>query len=85
MKNDTLLGKINMLSKSIESITIARNELNESLDSNKFEDTFEEATYYCDCVLKNMHTLRKHVDSIERFISKKTWPMPSVTDLLYRV
>ena len=74
-----------MFLKDIENITFARNDLNKSLESSECKDTFEEAKYYCDCVLKNMRALRKHVDSIERFIPKKTWPMPSVTDLLYRV
>lgn len=85
IQNNTLLNNINMLSKSIENITTARNELNSSLEFDKFEDKVEEAKYYCNRVLKDMRILRKHVDDIERFIPKKTWPMPSVTDLLYRV
>ena len=32
-----------------------------------------------------MTILRKHVDDVEKSIPKNIWPIPSVTDLLYRV
>ncbi len=85
IENKTLLAELNMLSKSIDRITLAKNNLCESLDKNDFKNKLEKATHYCELVLKNMTILRKHVDDVEKSIPKNIWPIPSVTDLLYRV
>ncbi len=48
-------------------------------------DVFEQGVYYKDVVLPAMADLRAVADALELIVSKKYWPFPTYTDLLYNV
>lgn len=83
--NKALQSQLETLSSSLDDITHAANTLADQLDHVDSEDLLTEAKYYRDCILKQMVYLRECVDSIEPFVGKEYWGVPTVTDIIYRV
>lgn len=85
VRNDSLKDTLKSLSKSIDDITNAKDLLKASVEIKDFNNKLEKAQHYCNSVLNLMNSLRESVDKVEHIIPKDKWPMPSITDLLYRV
>ncbi|MDE5852687.1 MAG: glutamine synthetase III [Oscillospiraceae bacterium] len=85
VRNDCLKDTLKSLSTSINDITNAKDLLKASVEIKDFNNKLEKAQHYCNSVLNLMNSLRESVDKVEHIIPKDKWPMPSITDLLYRV
>lgn len=46
---------------------------------------FEQAKFYRDKVRKKMDELREFADQLERLVEKKSWPLPTYEDLLFKL
>ncbi len=45
----------------------------------------EQAFFYKDYVVTAMEELRKHIDSLERIVDAKAWPVPNYSELIFEV
>jgi glutamine synthetase len=45
----------------------------------------QQADYYCNKIIPAMNNLRTTTDSMETFIAKEHWPLPSYGELLHSV
>ncbi len=72
----SLISKTDALTSELES---------ELVNCDKISDFAEKAKYYRDSVRNIMAKLRVSVDRAEELISSDVWPIPTYTDLLYRV
>lgn len=78
-----ILTQVSNLSNSLYSEV-------EKLDSllrrvNEFTDAYSTAYFYNTEILSSMNVARKHADELEMLVSKKYWPIPTYTELLYYV
>ncbi len=77
---------IESLSDILDKIYITVNELEAlRLEARKKHTDEEKAFFYKDFVIAKMDELRSLVDSAEALTDRKIWPMPSYSDILYRV
>lgn len=84
VKNTSIYGMINELSTLIDNIIKITDQL-EDLENNQPKLYKEQALYCKEKLVPKMNEIRQYVDKIETLTDKFTWPMPSYTDLLYRV
>ena len=86
IKNATIFNKIKTLSDSLTKIDKNCEKLNNTLQEfKKITDNLNKAIFCKNKILKTMNNLRESVDKIEKYMPKKIWPIPSITDLLFRV
>ena len=61
-------------------------ELDVELDQcDQIDDYVENAEFHRDSIRRVMAELRSAADRAERLVSSDAWPIPTYTDLLYRV
>ena len=78
-----LLTKISQLS---DKLWAAKLKLEESLTAaNKAPDVLAEARAFCELTLLSMQKLRSFCDELETLVSKKLWPFPTYSELLFSV
>ena len=79
----TLLGDLNRLfnelKKAIDALELAHSE------AIKVEDCLEKAKAFHDIVLPKMEALREVADTLETMVDEKIWPIPTYSELLFRV
>lgn len=85
IKNGSMLEQIKILSESIEKINGLIKSLKCSLKTADDLGLESKAVKYRDDIFKIMEDIRKCVDTIEPLVDKSCWPIPSVTDILYKV
>ena len=59
--------------------------LDEAISGVDKTDSYKTAKYYHDNVLPIMKSLRKNVDALELMVGREYWPVPSYSDLLFKV
>lgn len=84
IKNISIKKDLENLLKLVDETKSLIDKLNTYLDKND-DDLFNLAKHYRDKVLSCMNEIRYRVDKIEPLVDKKIWPIPSITDILYRV
>ena len=72
----SLIGKIKAGISALE-------ELNANAGEEK--SLYQTARYYCDMVVPAMNQLRECCDRAETMVAEDAWPLPTYTDLIYRV
>ena len=78
-----LAGKISNLTKSISHVT---DEIeNKLVEAGEITDVESAARYYRNNVFTAMQTLRSYADELETLCPKDEWPMPTYSDLLFRI
>ena len=79
----------NKLSEICKTLTYAENalgKLKKAHDiSSNVEDVLKRAHSYKDLVIPAMEELRRHCDTLEILVPKDCWPIPSYSDLMYKV
>jgi glutamine synthetase len=80
----TLLGKIGAALKVV-SADIDKLEKALADAAGMHGDTKKQAEAYRDLVFAAMGDLRSAADSIEPLVDSEYWPMPTYTDLLFRI
>ena len=84
--NASIKSLVKELSNLVTSIDDLTCELEAKLDAcDRIDDYFEKAKYHRDYVHSIMEKLRVSVDRAEQIVSSDAWPVPTYTDLLYRV
>ena len=84
--NQTAVTLLNNLSIGIDNISICAEALKIQLAAAaQMADRTACAEHLCGHVLPKMEELRKTVDYVETKVSDKSWPVPTYTDLLYRI
>jgi glutamine synthetase len=80
---ESILTKISALTaKMVTNLS----DLEKSVAVSKtIADTEKLSEYYHDTIINNMLYLRETVDSLESIVSKKYWPYPDYSDMLYSV
>lgn len=74
------------LSEELENFIRLTDELTEQVaEASVLTDPNEEAHYYQQFVIPKMNELRESGDKMEAQTSRKFWPYPSYTDLLFSV
>ena len=80
---EELVRELSTLITNVDNLTC---ELDLGLDQcDQIEDYVENARFHRDSIRRVMAELRKAVDRAERLVSSDAWPIPTYTDLLYRV
>lgn len=84
------LDKEDALAKQLSDLTELLIEKNDVLSSalqgvHAAGDFYETAKYYHDVVFTAMQDLRTVVDELETIVSKKCWPFPTYSDLLFSI
>lgn len=77
------LSQVSTLTNELYSKTEELSALIRKVD--EFEDNYSLAKFYSDSVLKVMNEARAIADNIEVLVGREYWPIPSYSDLLYRV
>lgn len=77
------LTQVSTLTNELYSKTEELSALIRKVD--EFEDNYSLAKFYSDSVLKVMNEARTIADNIEVLVGREYWPIPSYSDLLYRV
>ena len=75
----------NKLSELISATLIDITELDKLLANKQQNDSYSNAVYFKDVIIPLMNTLRNHVDSMEKIMPQKEWPMPTYSELLYNL
>jgi glutamine synthetase len=57
----------------------------ESIAAKKIDNLQQRANYYRDVVIPLMGKVRFSADELELITAKKYWPMPTYSDLIYKV
>lgn len=86
IENQAIVSKIEKVSQclcSTEELTQKLESALKELDEQK--NSFNKASFSQNTILSLMNMLREQVDLAEKFVPKNEWPMPTYTDLLYRV
>ena len=84
--NANLEELIRELSALITEVDDLCCELDMELDQcDGIEDEVENARFHRDSIRRVMAELRNAVDRAEKLVSSGAWPIPTYTDLLYRV
>lgn len=74
------------VSGKLANAKAALNHLEEVLDKAHVVKNYkEQAFFYKDNVVAAMNELRKHVDSLERIVDAKAWPVPNYSELIFEV
>ena len=63
----------------------ASGKLAELLAAVPAEDALATATYYRDAIVAEMQTMRELIDACEVRVSSDVWPVPTYSDLIFRV
>ena len=78
-----LAGKVSDLTKNISRAT---DEIeNKLVEAGEITDVESAAKYYRNDVFIAMQTLRTYADELETLCPKDEWPMPTYSDLLFRI
>ncbi|MBQ4226558.1 MAG: glutamine synthetase III [Oscillospiraceae bacterium] len=78
-----LAGRISNLTRSI---SLATDEIEKKLvEAGELTDAESAARYYRNSVFTAMQTLRAYADELETLCPKDEWPMPTYSDLLFRI
>ncbi len=86
IQNASVLSLAKQLSGLITEVTASTGKLEVALARcEEIVDLSENARMHRDEVRVVMSELRQEVDQMERLISAEDWPIPTYTDLLYRV
>lgn len=85
LENASLRKLLSSLSAGIEEISSSISSLENALHQAEESDLLKQAEYYRDHLLPIMNRLREQVDHMELLTGKADWPVPSCTDMLYRV
>ncbi|MHB8111035.1 MAG: glutamine synthetase III family protein [Syntrophorhabdaceae bacterium] len=79
-------GILNNLSPVITSAYKKINKLETAIQKTRaIEDTVKQAESYRDNVLTTLNALRHDVDKMEMLVPSKMWPVPTYTDLLFKL
>lgn len=54
-------------------------------EAKKYEDVYKQGEYYRDVVLKTMNELRVISDELEKICDAEIWPLPTYTDMLFKI
>ena len=78
------------MAKELSDLTAALSDRIDSLEATmenleEDADALAAANYYRDVVYEQMNRLRATADKLETIVSSKYWPMPTYSDLLFRV
>ena len=85
-KNDSVFRLTARLSDLITAVDASTGKLEKALARCESAQTLlENAEMHRDEVRAVMADLRRDTDAMERLVSAGDWPMPTYTDLLYRV
>ncbi len=77
-----LIGEVSALAEELEAATGA---LEAAVDAAPETDSETLAHYYHDSVIPCMDAVRAPADKLERLVSKKYWPFPTYSDILFYV
>lgn len=80
----SLISKISTLSDSLYSKTNELSVAVQKYDKDEEVDIQVKADYFKDVIFTSMQEIRNIADEMESIISKKCWPFPSYSDLLYK-
>ncbi len=79
-------NKLKFICKTLKSATRALDELKKAHNrAYSVEDVVLRSQSYKNEVIPKMEKLRSFADTLETLIPEDAWPMPSYTDLMYRV
>ncbi len=79
-------SKLRKILKSLKKATKALDALKYNHEkAYAVKDAEERSVSYKELVIPAMEELRNHCDTLELLLPKNAWPIPSYTDLLYRV
>lgn len=85
VENKAMLKLVNQLSSMIDCVHDIMEILEQEVNAAHTNDLWQTAVNYRDKVIPQMESLRNCVDAMETITSSEYWPMPTYTDLLYRV
>ncbi len=86
ISNPHIKAIANELSTLVSEIETLTTELERELEQcDKIPDYIENAEFHRDNIRKLMVKLRVSVDRAEQLVASDAWPVPTYTDLLYRV
>ena len=81
-----MIDKLASISEHLQLASNALETLKEKhVLSSKEENVVTKADNYKELVIPAMDCLRSHVDVLETLLPESAWPIPSYTDLMYRV
>ncbi len=79
----------NLLIEVSEKLTKAKSALDVLTDvrtqSKAIKNHKERAFFFKEQVVPSMNELRKHIDSLERIVDAKAWPVPNYSELIFEV
>ena len=78
-------GDLKLLSASQGRLYKMSGDLEKKLLAIPKDTAYNEALYYRDEILSLMQEMRKEIDFCEEKVSSDVWPLPTYTDIIFRV